>query len=536
MKKIIGLVILMLFISTTLTSVGMNNKIKEETIIDITQKTQIYENENYNFEYIPINKEGIFNPPVMNIEFEQLLDDSISPSYGLQPIDLPEYFSWKDHNGQDWTTSAKNQGSCGSCWGFAALGILESIINIKEGISDLNPDLSEQYLLSCLPSAGSCNGGFVTMAFLRILNDDAEGNNCNGIIPEQCFRYEGDDTIPCEKKSENWEDYLIPITSYGRITEDNMKEAIKSRIINNGPVTSSMCATNENFTVWGYTNHNSDDYFPYELGGGADHAVIIVGWKDDSSIGKGGYWICKNSWGPTFGYNGFFNIEYDSLKIGGEPVWVDYSSENYSWHPVPNMNDPYYGLVDEPIEFWGNASGESPPFTYYWEFGDGTISTDKNPTHSYSNSGEYTVKLTVTDDNGKSMWEKNYAWIQESNSPPDVPKIEGSSEAIKGEYCWYNITFSDPDGSPLYLYVVAFGFESNIWWGPYPPIWYKEFLHFYWDEEGDYIVKAKVKDPYGAESDWATLEVTVPRSRQFNDYNPWISRVIERFPILEFLL
>ncbi|MHA2431307.1 MAG: hypothetical protein ACXACC_09820 [Promethearchaeota archaeon] len=41
---------------------------------------------------------------------------------------------------------------------------------------------------------------------------------------------------------------------------------------------------------------------------------------------------------------------------------------------------------------------------------------------------------------------------------------------------------------------------------------------------------------YGAESDWATLEVTVPRSKQINDYNPWISRLIERFPILKLLL
>ena len=34
-----------------------------------------------------------------------------------------------------------------------------------------------------------------------------------------------------------------------------------------------------------------------------------------------------------------------------------------------------------------------------------------------------------------------------------------------------------------------------------------------WSEEGEYIVKAKAKDPYGAESDWATLEVTVPKNK-----------------------
>jgi hypothetical protein len=459
-----------------------------------------------------------------------------SNSYESILVDLPDYFNWKNHEGQDWTTPAKQQGNCGSCWDFAALGALESIINIREGISNLNPDLSEQYVLSCLIGAGSCYGGVSTMAFFLILNHDSNGNNCNGIIPEVCFPYQADDSIPCDRKSENWYDYLIPITDYGRIFGDDMREAIKSCIFNYGPVTSTMCASNDSFNVWGYTNHNSDDYFPYELGGGADHVVIIVGWKDDPSIGKGGYWICKNSWGPTFGYDGFFNIEYESLKIGGEPVWVDYQPENYSWHPVPKMNGPYYGLANEPVEFEGDASGESPPFSYKWDFGDNTFSNEQNPTHSYTNPGEYTVKLTVTDDNGKSMWEETYAWIQETNSPPDTPTIEGLSEILKGEYCWYNITFNDVDGSPLYLYVDAFGRESNIWWGPYPPTWYKEFLRFYWDEEGNYIVKAKVKDPYGAESDWATLEVTVPRNKTANDFDPWINRLIERFPILKLLL
>jgi len=44
----------------------------------------------------------------------------------------------------------------------------------------------------------------------------------------------------------------------------------------------------------------------------------------------------------------------------------------------------------------GNVSG------YLWDFGDGTTSTDQNPTHTYTNHGSYTVKLTVTNHGGSS--------------------------------------------------------------------------------------------------------------------------------------
>lgn len=42
----------------------------------------------------------------------------------------------------------------------------------------------------------------------------------------------------------------------------------------------------------------------------------------------------------------------------------------------------------------------TPPFTYYWTFGDGGTSTQANPTHVYNAYGSYPVKLTVTDGNG----------------------------------------------------------------------------------------------------------------------------------------
>jgi hypothetical protein len=351
-----------------------------------------------------------------------------------------------------------------------------------------------------------------------------------------------DDTILCENKSEDWEEFLVPITGHDFYNPRNRPEArdtIKSQIMQGGPVCAGMNAVNENFTVWGYTRHSPDDYFPYEPGTFQDHVVIIVGWKDDPSIGQGGYWICKNSWGESFGYDGFFNIEYESLQIATQQIeWVELDPEDYDWHPVPKSNGPYYGLVNEPVQFQGDAAGEHPPFTWHWDFGDDTTSEEQNPSHTYKAPGEYPVMVTVMDSNGGSFYDKTSAWIQETNTPPNTPTIEGPTEIGAEEYCWYNFTFPDPDGNIVYLYVEAFGLESGVWWGPYGPGYEIQNINYSWPEKGEYTVRAKAKDTYGAESDWAVLEVTVPRHK--HSVNPFISDFLRNhphlFPLLQRLL
>jgi len=60
------------------------------------------------------------------------------------------------------------------------------------------------------------------------------------------------------------------------------------------------------------------------------------------------------------------------------------------------------GVVGKTIDFNGSAWFGQPPFTYHWDFGDGSTSTQKNPTHIYKKSGEYEYNLTVTDNSGDS--------------------------------------------------------------------------------------------------------------------------------------
>jgi PKD repeat protein len=64
---------------------------------------------------------------------------------------------------------------------------------------------------------------------------------------------------------------------------------------------------------------------------------------------------------------------------------------------------PYYGIVGEDIYFIGTVIGGVAPYLYIWDFGDESpLSIDQNTDHIYEEVGNYSLTLTVIDDEGKS--------------------------------------------------------------------------------------------------------------------------------------
>ena len=444
-KKILGIfACLLLVIATFLPVAGSNysekNKDKCNMIEDVCGNNELDEWEQNNDYGLLIDY------PLMDEKFVNMDLGEASPKPTV--IDTPDEFSWRNYNGKDWTTPVQDQTQeCGACWAFAAIGALESIINIREECAELDPDLSEQYILSCLPSSGGCNGGSSYNAYKYMKETSSQGNYHNGAIPESCFPYQADDNIPCSDKCDNWEELLVPIFDYGRWSTDGGfqdRERIKTQVFENGPVVSGIMVTS-NFRDWGRIYHDSEDYYPYVDSVSINHVVVILGWKDDSSIGKGGYWICKNSWETTWGYEGFFNIEYGSLNIdNSEIVWVDYDPDSYDWAPVADAGGPYTGEVGEGITFDSSQSFdvEGGIASYHWDFGDGETDTGVIVTHSYSQRGLYTVTLTVTDETGNQgtietaalidLWIKRDSWTYDIDDIDIYSVKDGDSISLEG--------------------------------------------------------------------------------------------------------
>ena len=231
---------------------------------------------------------------------------------------------------------------------------------------------------------------------------------------------------------------------------------------------------------------------------------------------------------PSIGANGNVYIgtshfDYGRLRAFG---WCELEAD---------ANGPYYGQINESIQFQGSAEGGYRPYSYHWDFGDGNASDDEDPIHIYTDAGNYTVTFTLTDNTSNSSSDTTFAWIrfQEFNYPPDKPDINGPTSVKVGQSYDYSFNATDPDENNIW-YHICWGDKEIIYiYGPYSSG--EELkLSYTWLDKGNYPITCWARDVYDEVSDTATLEVEVPRNRMIT--NLWYLWFLERFPILQKLL
>lgn len=226
-------------------------------------------------------------------------------------------------------TSVKNQGACGSCWSFATFGSMESRWKTL-GINDF--DLSENNLKDCHGFDYSpCQGGHSWMSISYLTRR-------NGPVLES--------QDPYVAASASCVTGITP-TDYevnARFLPNDIN-TIKQILMDYGAIYTAF--------YWNSAYYNYSDYtYFYNGSTPQNHGVVIAGWDDTKNTAGGtGAWLIKNSWGPSWGNNGYFYISYNDAKINSEVCYYpSYLSMN------ANSKLYYYDELGEVIDFGYSSS------------------------------------------------------------------------------------------------------------------------------------------------------------------------------------
>jgi C1A family cysteine protease len=189
-------------------------------------------------------------------------------------------------------TPVKNQEQCGSCWAFSTTGSLEGLYYLNHSVL---LSFSEQQLVDCAQNCYGCDGCWPYLAM--------EYTAQNGIELEKVYPYNGEQGnckyTPSLALSVN--------TGYQCIQQKSVSQMLSALV--QQPVSIAVEADQNAWQLYSHGIVNRG------CGDALDHAVLITGYDNTENS-----WYVKNSWGTSWGMNGYIWISAEPKANSGYGV------------------------------------------------------------------------------------------------------------------------------------------------------------------------------------------------------------------------
>jgi len=203
----------------------------------------------------------------------------------------PATYDWRDNKA---VTAVKDQGQCGSCWAFSATEAIESSWILAGKATATSVNLSPQQIVDCDKSNTGCSGGWPDTAMTYVHNAGGQ----EGIAHYPYTARDG----TCAFNNAYVE---VKVAAHKTATTSKDETTLQANLLAWGPLSICLDASN-------WQTYRSGVLSPKQCCTGTcqlDHCVQLVGYN---STANPAYWIVRNSWGTSWGING-----YIQLQMGG---------------------------------------------------------------------------------------------------------------------------------------------------------------------------------------------------------------------------